>query len=112
MASPYKALLIWVNELSDGHDSWRGFLYVYLLIFHFTDSGLSVLTGFPFKPHAVYQNTNYRMWNLVGMSNAVLMMLNPSGINFYCNGSFSGSGSKFPFFKIDFSLFTRLPGSG
>ena len=49
MASSYKAQ-IWVTELSHGPDSWRGFLYVYLLIFHFTDSGLSVLTGFPFKP--------------------------------------------------------------
>ena len=46
-------------------------LYVYLLIFHFTDSELSVLTGFPFKPQAVYQNTNYRMRNLVGLSSVL-----------------------------------------
>lgn len=54
------------------------------------------------------------MWNLVGVSNDGLMMLNPSGSNFYYNGSFSSSGRKFPFFKIDvfFSFFTRLPGSG
>ena len=54
------------------------------------------------------------MWNLVGMSNDGLMMLNPSGSNFYYNGSFSGSGREFPFLKLMFffSFFMRLPGSG
>ena len=41
MASPYKALLIWVKrfseylayELSHTPDSWRGFFYMYLLSF-------------------------------------------------------------------------------
>ena len=51
--------------------------------------------GSPEKPHPVEGDTNYRMWSLVGMSNDGLMVLNPSGSNFYCNGSFSGSGSKF-----------------
>ena len=55
--------------------------------------------GSPQKPHPVDENTNYRMWSLVGMSNDGLMVLNPSGSNFYCNGSFSGSGSKFPISK-------------
>ena len=42
-------------------------------------------------------NMNYRMWSLVGMPNVGLMVLNPSGSIFYCNGSFNGGGSKFPF---------------
>ena len=58
-------------------------------------------TGGPQKPHPVEGNTDYRMWSLVGMSNDGLMVLNPSGSNFYCNGSFSGS-SKFPIFKLIF----------
>ena len=61
-------------------------------------SGNGAPDGSPQKPHPVVENTNYRMWNLVGMSNDGLMVLNPSGSNFYCNGSFSGSGSKFPIF--------------
>ena len=62
-------------------------------------SGNGATDGSPQKPHPVDENTNYRMWSLVGMSNDGLMVLNPSGSNFYCNGSFSGSGSKFPIFK-------------
>ena len=63
---------------------------------------LGVTDGSPFKPHPVDPNTNYRMWSLVGMPNVGLMVLNPSGSNFYCNGSFNGGGSKFPFFKLIF----------
>ena len=59
-------------------------------------------TDLPQKPHPVHGNTDYRMWSLVGMSNDGLMVLNPSGSNFYCNGSFSGSGSKFSIFKLIF----------
>ena len=62
-------------------------------------SGNGATDGSPEKPHPVDENTSYRMWSLVGMSNDGLMVLNPSGSNFYCNGSFSGSGSKFPIFK-------------
>ena len=64
---------------------------------------LGVTDGSPFKPHPVDPNTNYRMWSLVGMPNQLgmpnvgLMVLTPSGSNFYCNGSFNGGGSKFPF---------------
>ena len=61
-------------------------------------SGNGATDGSPQKPHPVDGNTNYRMWSLVGMSNDGLMVLNPSGSNFCCNGSFSGSGSKFPIF--------------
>ena len=39
----------------------------------------------------------HRMRSLVGMPNDGLIVLNPSGRNFYCNGSFNGGGSKFPF---------------
>ena len=55
MASPYKALQIWVKRFSEylarmkyrtDSDSWRGFLYIYLL--SFPDSGLSVLNGLHF----------------------------------------------------------------
>ena len=54
IASPYKALSIWVKrfseylayELRHRPDSWRGFLYIYLL--SFPRSGLSVLTGLHF----------------------------------------------------------------
>ena len=58
---------------------------------------LGVTDGSPFKPHPVDPNTNYRMWSLVGMPNVGLMVLNLSGSNVYCNGSFNGGGSKFPF---------------
>ena len=60
-----------------------------------TKEGNGATKGDPLKPHPVKGNRNYRMWSLVGMSNDGLMVLNPSGSNFYCNGSFSGSGGKF-----------------
>ena len=68
-------------------------------------SGNGATDGSPEKPHPVDENTSYRMWSLVGMSNDGLMVLNPSGSNFYCNGSFSGSGSKFPIFKWIFPFY-------
>ena len=58
---------------------------------------LGVTDGSRFKPHPVDPNTNYGMWSLVGMPNVCLMVLKPSDSNFYCNGSFNGGGSKFPF---------------
>lgn len=54
-------------------------------------------TGGPWKPHEVIEDTSYRMWNPVSMSNDGLLLLNPSNGNVHCNGSFSGGGSKFPF---------------
>ena len=57
---------------------------------------LGATDGSPLKPHPVDPNTNYRMWSLVGMPNVGLMVLSPSGSNFFCNGSFNGGGSKFP----------------
>ena len=54
--------------------------------------------GNPFtRSHEVIQDTSYRMWNPVSMSNDGLLLLNPSNCNVHCNGSFSGGGSKFPF---------------
>ena len=53
-------------------------------------NSLGVTDGSPFKPHPVDPNTNYRMWSLVGMPNVGLMVLNLSGSNVYCNGSFNG----------------------
>ena len=49
-----------------------------------------------YKPHLVNEDTDYRMWNPVSMSNDGLLQLNPSDGIVYCNGSFSNSGSKFP----------------
>lgn len=57
---------------------------------------LGVTDGSPFKPHPVTRTPYYRMWSLVGKPNVGLTVLNPSGSNFYCNGSFNGGGSKFP----------------
>jgi len=49
-----------------------------------------------YKPHLVDEDTDYRMWNPVSMSNDGLLQLNPFDGNVYCNGSFSNSGSKCP----------------
>ena len=48
------------------------------------------------KLHEVEEETDYRMWNPVSMSNDGLLQLNPFDGNVYCNGSFSNGGSKFP----------------
>ena len=66
---------------------------------------LGVTNGSPFKPHPVDPNTNYLMWSLVGMPNVGLMVLNLSGSNVYCNGSFNGGGSKFPFLNWFFPIY-------
>ena len=58
-----------------------------------------------YKPHLVNEDTDYRMWNPVSMSNDGLLQLNPSDGIVYCNGSFSNSGCKFPSFIFFFVLF-------
>ena len=63
-----------------------------------------------YKPHLVNEDTDYRMWNPVSMSNDGLLQLNPFDDIVYCNGSFSNSGSKFPLVFF-LSYLTRLPGS-
>ena len=77
-------------------------------VYRSTKEGNGATDGSPLKLHPVDENTNYRMWSLVGMSNDGLMVLNPSGSNFYCNGSFSGSGGKFPIFKLIFPFLRGL----
>ena len=67
------------------------------------EKGCTIFSRFC-KLHEVEENTSYRMWNPVSMSNDGLLQLNPFDGNVYCNGSFSNSGSKFPSF-IFFVLF-------
>ena len=68
------------------------------------EKGCTIFSPFC-KPHEVEENTSYRMWNPVSMSNDGLLQLNPFDGNVYCNGSFSNSGSKFPSFIFFFVLF-------
>ena len=73
------------------------------------EKGCTIFSPFC-KPHEVEENTSYRMWNPVSMSNDGLLQLNPFDGNVYCNGSFSNSGSKF-LLVFFLSYLTRLPGS-
>ena len=61
--------------------------------------------GGPWKPHRIDPNINYRMWSLVDMPKVGLMVLNPSGSNFYSNGSFNGGENKFPFLNQFFPFY-------
>ena len=73
------------------------------------EKGCTIFSRFC-KLHEVEENTSYRMWNPVSMSNDGLLQLNPFDDIVYCNGSFSNSGSKFPLVFF-LSYLTRLPGS-
>ena len=57
MASPYKALQIWVKrfskylpyKISHRPDSWRSLRHIYLLLIYFLDSGLGEGGGLPYE---------------------------------------------------------------
>ena len=77
MASPYKALQIWVKrfskylpyKISHRPDSWRSLWHIYLLLIYFLDSGLGEGGGLPYERDGDARRLaqGCKFWSLVSL---------------------------------------------